>query len=323
MKDIFISDLSDYVGKEVSITVLLKDITLSENRSKAKWLEIIASDKSGEVTFRIWEEQINDSYFKLKGKVVKVLGMVSFYQGKLELQVVALSEEQNYDWKDFVLTVQPNEIKLYCKQFNNYIERITDTKLKALVRSVYSKARINKISYAIGGTLHHNYFGGLLVHTVETCAAALKLAEIHKESISPYKTSFNEDLLIAGALLHDVGKLNTYGGFPDGERTERGLLVGSTVDSVLFATVYNSKLDRDYQVEDLAPLNHIILTAESMDDKGTLPRTLEAIIVNEANRESVKMDGFVKVFNDYDRKLYDRKKTLYSRLNKTTILRGV
>lgn len=321
MKNLFISDLKNYIGKEISLLVLLKDITFSENRHKTKWLELVSTDKTGDIILRIWSEQVDKEYFKLRGKVVKVLGMVSYYQGNVELQVVALEEEKEYDWTDFVLTLPKDKAEDYCKQFAHYIEMISDDKLKALVKKIYSKQRIGKLALAKGGTLHHNYFGGLLVHIVETCAIAIKLANIRTSSISPYVTPISMDLVIAGALLHDVGKLNTYGGFPDGDRTERGLLVGSTVDSVLFATTYNSMLAQDKQVKDLGPLDHVILTAESMDEKGTLPRTIEAVIVNEANRESVKLDGFTMAFNDSDRRVGEMKKSLYSKVNRTTILR--
>lgn len=326
MKEIFISSLCDYIGKEISFTVFLKDIILSENRHKTKWLELIASDKSGEIIMRIWSEQIDDKYFDLKGKVIKVLGMVSCYQGNVEVQVVALEEKKNFDWTDYVISLPKEDVDMYCNQLADYIEMITDDKLKELVIKIYSKQRIGCMAIAIGGTLHHNYFGGLLVHTLETCAAAIdaiKLADMRSCNISTYELPINKDLVIAGALLHDVGKLNTYGGFPNGERTERGFLVGSTVDSVLYVTTFNSMLPKEKQVSDLGPLDHIILTAESMDEKGTLPRTLEAVIVNEANRESVKLDGFMKMFNDSDRKVGDRRKYLYSKLNRTTIMREV
>jgi 3'-5' exoribonuclease len=323
MKDLFISDLRNQMGKEVSLIALLKNVEMSQNRKKDKWQEMTIADKSGEITIRAWAELMQDKYFDLIGKVVKVLGMVSIYQNKVEIQIIAMDEVMEYEWTDLAMTVEEQDAIQYCNQLNSYIQMVNDPCIKALLEKIFDKGRINKIALSIGGSLHHNYYGGLLVHIVDTCSNALQTVDNRQKSISPYRTSVNRDLVIAGALLHDVGKLNSYGGFPNGVRTTRGMLVNSSVESVLFATMFNSKLPVDLQVKDLGPLDHIILTAETMDDKGQYPRTLEAVIVNKSNNESVKLDGFEMSFHEYDRQLNDHKTSLYSKINKTTIFREV
>lgn len=240
-----------------------------------------------------------------------------------EIQVIGMDEVNEYDWRDYVQTLSPEVSNKYCHELVDYINMVEIPDLKALLIKILDESRRNKMAISIGGTLHHNYYGGLLVHTVETCKSALQKVDERIGSISPYGIPINRGLVIAGTLLHDIGKLNTYGCFPKSEKTTRGLLVNSSVDSVLFATMYNSKLPKDLQVKDLGPLDHILLTAETTSDKGFKPRTIEAEIVNLANMESVKTDGFSLVFHNEDRRLKDHKTSLYSKLNQTIILREV
>lgn len=322
MKNIFISDLKNYYGKEIVLQAYLKGITLTDNRTK-KRQEILISDKSGEITINAWAELINDKYYELEGKIVKIMGQVGIYQNIPDIQIIGMDEVKEYDWRDYVQALPPEDIKQYSEALTGFINMMENPNLKALLEKILDEGRKNKMACAIGGTLHHNYYGGLLVHTVETCKSALQKADEKISGKMPYGISINRDLVIAGALLHDIGKLNSYGCFPKGERTMRGLLVNSSVESVLFATMYNSMLPKDMQVKDLSTLDHILLTAESTDEKGYKPRTIEAEIVNLANTESVKTDGFGLVFHNEDRRLSDHKTSLYSKLNQTVILREV
>lgn len=325
MKEIFISEIQNYLGNEVEITALLKDIYISENRMKNKWQEMIISDRSGEMIVRAWAELMNDDYNKLVGKVVKIIGQVQYYQNEPEIHVIAMDEVKNehMDWSDYIQILSRVKAKEYAEKLSKYISKVKDPCIKALLNIIFDKSRIQKMSFSVGGTLHHNYFGGLLVHTVETCESAYNIS-LDRNKRSFYKErDINIDLVIAGALLHDVGKLNSYSGIPNGERTTRGQLISSSVESVLYATMYNSNLPKEQQVKDLSHLDHIILTAESMGEYGPYPRTIESLVVNEANRESVKLDGFETAIFDSLRRPGKHKKVVYSKINGTNILREV
>jgi len=321
---IFISDLKNYVNKNITISLLLNELTVSENRHKNKWMELICQDKTGEISLKVWDEQIDQTYYGLKGKVITVTGTVGLYQNRPDIKVLKIEEEREYDWRDFVLSISQETAQNYSERLLKYIQCVSNDSLKALLELIISNGRFKKMAEAVGGTLHHHYLGGLLVHTVDTCDFAYFLAKRVIDGGSPYGTfsSVNVDLVITGALLHDIGKLSTYS-FPYGEKNDRGFLVGSSAESLLYATVYNSMLPADKRVDDLAHLNHILLTAETVDETGPKPRTIEAVIVNEANRQSMNTDGFITAFTECEKKCNSNgKKYVYSKINQTTIIRG-
>lgn len=323
MKELYISDLMKHMNEEVVINVLFKGMSVSQNRYKSKRQDIIAADKTGEIPLVVWGEMMDDSYNDLIGKVVKIMGQVRFYESRPEIQLIAAEELKEYDWTDYVIAITPETTNECIAMINSYIQMVEDTRYKALLEAILDADRLTKMAAAIGGVKHHNYCGGLIVHTVETCAAAIERCNQRQKRISPYAQPINKDLVITGALLHDVGALQSYIGFPSAEQTNRELLVGSCVDSVLFATTYNMKLPKEKRIPDLAALDHILLTAETIDDYGRRPRTLEAEIVNAANRESVREDAIDLAFCESDRKLGECRSKIYSEVNKVTLIRGV
>lgn len=322
MKDLYISDLMNHINEEVVINVLFKGISISQNRNNNRRMDIIATDKTGEISLVVWGEQMNDSYNNLQGKVVKIMGQMRLYDNRPEINMIAVEEVKEYDWKDYVITISPEAASECISVINGYIQMVEDERYKALLEAILDANRLAKMANAIGGIKHHNYCGGLIVHTVETCTAAIERCNQRQKRMSPYAQPINKDLVITGALLHDVGALQSYTGFPSAEQTNRELLVGASVDSVLFATTYNTKLPKDKRIPDLATLDHILLTAETIDDYGRRPRTLEAEIVNAANRESVREDAFDYAFSESDRRSENKAK-IYSEVNRVTLIRGV
>ena len=105
-----------------------------------------------------------------------------------------------------------------------------------------------------------------------------------------FRSRVNTDYVIAGALLHDVGKLTTLSDIP-GQLTERGFNVLTSTESVLYTTMYNNQLKN--KVQNLASLDHIILACGEAK-----PRSLEAIIVRNADMMSNQVDAYGLAFSE-------------------------
>lgn len=322
MKDIFVSNIYNYLQKEIKATFLLKEITYSENKEKNTWQEIKFVDKTGELMSRAWAEIASPEYVALRGKVVTVLGMIHIYQDRPEIQIVAMDEAKEYDWSDYVVSLEQEKASKCHETIKEYIEMVEDVPIKTLLKKVFEPKVLEKMSLSIGGYLHHNYFGGLIVHLMETCTAAIHKVKALSDSFSPYTKEASLDLVIAGALLHEIGLLKAYTAYPFGEQTVRGQLIGSSEESMLCTYQYLRSIPKKDRIQDTTLLEHIILTAESNGDYGPKPKTIEAVIVNEANRESIDRDGFYMAFVSEDRKGFVKSKT-YSKLHGTQIIREV
>lgn len=147
----------------------------------------------------LWEETLNrfDSKIFRTGNLVRIVS-ASFNEKFNNCLISALELI-----KEAKLGLDENEIEQYWTKLQSYISKIKDEKLRQFVAELFEKhAQSFKIMPA-AKLMHHNYIGGLLVHTVE-CA---EFAELNMNKFT-YKA--NEDEIYAACLLHDFGKIFEY-----------------------------------------------------------------------------------------------------------------
>ena len=324
MKEIFIKDLLKYCNQEINISVLVKEITESSNRLQNQWQDVIITDASGDAALKLWAENMSEEYYNYVGKVVDVLGRVTLYQSRPVIEAANLSPKEVVSWKDYVIMLDEKKKETFVAYIKEKIAMVKkdDVRLGNLLAKIFTKNRIEEMAKCPGGEKEHNYFGALLEHTVDVCERAIDLIVSYDKAkaFKPYGSNINKSLVIAAALLHDVGKLNYFCGFPKVCKSQRGRLIESKVDSILFTTMLNNSLEN--KVLDLAPLNHIILTADSNNEYMQQPITIEAIIVNQANLDSVKMDLFDSTFFEYDRICATERDYIYSKKAKQSFIRS-
>ncbi len=147
----------------------------------------------------LWEETLNrfDSKIFRTGNLVRIVS-ASFNEKFNNCLVSALELI-----KEAKLGLEPQEIEQYWTKLKSYIDRINNEDLRNFVAEQF--ARYEDLFKVIPAAklMHHNYIGGLLVHTVE-CA---EFAELNMAKFT-YKT--NEDEIYAACLLHDFGKIFEY-----------------------------------------------------------------------------------------------------------------
>lgn len=147
----------------------------------------------------LWEETLNrfDSKIFRTGNLVRIVS-ASFNEKFNNCLISALELI-----KEAKLGLNENEIKQYWTKLQSYISKIKDEKLRQFVAELFEKhAQSFKIMPA-AKLMHHNYIGGLLVHTVEC-------AEFAELNMNKFTYQANEDEIYAACLLHDFGKIFEY-----------------------------------------------------------------------------------------------------------------
>ena len=147
----------------------------------------------------LWEETLNrfDSKIFRTGNLVKIVS-ATFNEKYNNCLVSALELVE-----EAKLGLEEEQILQYWNKLNEFIQMIGDDKLRAFVQDLFEKnERAFKIMPA-AKLMHHNYIGGLLVHTVECCEFAL-----HNMEKFAYRP--NKDNILAACLLHDFGKIFEY-----------------------------------------------------------------------------------------------------------------
>lgn len=147
----------------------------------------------------LWEETLNrfDNKIFRTGNLVRIVS-ASFNEKFNNCLISALELI-----KEAKLGLDENEIEQYWAKLQSYISKIKDGKLRQFVAELFEKhAQSFKIMPA-AKLMHHNYIGGLLVHTVEC-------AEFAELNMNKFTYQANEDEIYAACLLHDFGKIFEY-----------------------------------------------------------------------------------------------------------------
>jgi 3'-5' exoribonuclease len=310
LKKIFIEDLIEHVGEEITDLFFVKGFLKNHNRQGNRWTQVTVCDRSGEVCAKIWSEF--ESKFDLcEQQVCEVTGKVDLYNGMAGIAISKIEVAEDYILEDFSYGMDSDVKDGYLLQLKSYIDKIRDKRLHRLVEAIFTQKNQSCMASLPAGITHHHAFnGGQLTHTLEVVRMAIAATDIYMQysSAKSYvNTPIDMDLLVAGALLHDIGKLTEYRSFPMASRTVRGRLVGHLAEGVTFVNSYNMLLPQGERVRDLTELIHII-EASHGEAGGMLPCTLEAIIVHNADMMSSQMDAYYCAFRDEDIKHPDSRR---------------
>lgn len=256
----------------------------------------LLEDNSGRIPFICFEAGLVDKLRQMEGaEAFMVSGAVDInkFSNDMALQVV-VQKFDNLLPEDDITNLQPkgnfNE-KEYITRLQNLIKTVRNPGLRALLETIFSGAVYDKfIMNPAGMRMHHAYIGGLLQHSVDVAGIAIALAE--------QIGNVDKDLVVAGALLHDVGKLREISsqiGFP---YTNEGRLLGHIAMSVMMVQEAAAKLKLPQAR--LEQLQHILLSHHGDNEKGSpvVCATKEAFIVHYAD----EIDAIMNQFETYDDK---------------------
>lgn len=306
MKKIFIEDLMNHVNEPIVEVFYIMDLQKNYNRQGNSWISVRLADRTGEVTAKIWSEFEDAVYDSCVGKVCTVTGKVDCFNGVAGIAVVEIvpTAEGEYEPADMAYCLSEDLKSKFLDELDKMISCIKDKPLQALVSAIFKQNGAKMLLLPAGIVNHHAFNGALMVHTLEVTKLALAMADVNNEfcvAKEYAKYPIDRSLLVAGALLHDIGKIVEYRSFPEASRTVRGRLVGHRDEAMNFISCYNAKLPEEQQVKDTAELSHIVLSSHGMSC-GVQPVTLEAIIVAQADAASASMDAYHSAFRQFDEK---------------------
>lgn len=188
-------------------------------RGGKPYLALELVDPSGRIEGRVWDDvELLDRRF-VEGDAVRVLGRVERFDGRLQLAVRTVEAAETDP-----ATLAP-AIRRDREELEGFLEflaaEIAHPALTALVGTILSDREVRegmRLLPAAGAEGHHGYAGGLLEHTVGVATLCRETAQLHPR--------LRSDLLLAAALLHDVGRVRELGRGPAFRPTPEGALLG-------------------------------------------------------------------------------------------------
>jgi 3'-5' exoribonuclease len=262
------------------------------------------ANRTGSIdTAPIWSDKLEWAAGAEKGKVVQVIGEVGAYgdesSRKRQLTLTAplrVLPADEFEPSEFLSTVDLPMDRLW-ESFDKLRTGITAPSIRRAVDLFFADDAFRLAFERTPGSVngHHAQIGGLLLHVIEVTSIARHIARTVRQA--------NADLAVAGAMLHDVGKVEAYAVAPEGfAHTSTGMLLGHvTLGALMFdRRVVASGLALSSAQRD--ELLHFILSHHGALEFGSpvQPMTIEAEIVHWADEASAKATDMVDEFADAD-----------------------
>ncbi|HOO63888.1 MAG TPA: HD domain-containing protein [Synergistaceae bacterium] len=249
--------------------------------SNGKWH--ILREGAGEDAENRWKEQDpleNDFGSRCKGKALGIMGRVQSYKGQNQytLSSLFLLDEKEYPLSQFVPS-SPVPLQDLESRFRSLLDSCGEP-IKGFLEHVFSGDRWERFrDWPAAVSHHHAYVHGLLEHTLGVTQNAVALAETY----AALGVSLERDAVLAGALLHDLGKLQAYTLTPLPEMT----VAGNVHDHIALGFAELQRLAEEYGLEERVALHlgHILLSHHGKKEFGSpvMPSTVEALIVAAAD----------------------------------------
>ncbi len=284
MEKLYIKDLSD--KQTLNTHFLAREKGVHTGKNGRRYISLILSDPTGTVDARIWDNVESVERTFESGDVVKVKGQVQVYQNRLQVIVhrIEKAPEGTYDLEQILSRVERAPEDLF-RDLIAILEEIRNPFLRQLCLGTVKDPEIQPklIQCPAAKSIHHAKVGGLLEHVLSICAVMKFMAAHYRQ--------LNEDLLIFGALFHDIGKiweLSIEGGI---HYTDEGRLVGHLV---MASELVEKKASRILGFPERLKIlcKHIILSHHGKLEYGSpkRPKFLEAFVVSMIDDLDSKID---------------------------------
>jgi len=291
MKQSFVSSLQD--GQTVTTHFLVCEKEIRSTREGKTYLRLELGDATGRVEARMWDGFDRLAVTFSRDDFVKVQARVENYRNKLQLAVekIRRAEEHEVDPADFFAHTTENIDQMYARLLE-VVASVGNPWLRQLLESVVGDPQVvPRLKRAPAAKImHHAYYGGLLEHVLSLCDLCRAVLRHYPEA--------NADLLLSGAVLHDVGKLQELSYERSLGYTDEGQLLGHIL---LEYEMVTKKMDaiEGFPPEMKTLIQHLLVSHHGQYEFGSpkLPMFREAVMLHYLDDLDSKMAAIRMALN--------------------------
>lgn len=259
---------------------LVKSVEQKTSSKGDTYLDFTLGDSTGDINGKLWRYNIAEHGEYKANDIVKVRGTISQYNGTDQLRIERIRiaiEQDNVHIEDFVRTSGYSSEQMFDELFN-IANAFSDSDLKLIVTTVLTDNRNALLYWPAAYKLHHALRGGLLMHTLSIVRVCEGICNVY-----PF---IDRELLLSGAILHDIAKIQEFdvndAGIADGYTVE-GNLLGHLAMGATQIDRYAEKLGIDRRVSVL--LQHMVLSHHGEPEFGAAvrPMFIEAEVLSEVD----------------------------------------
>ena len=292
MKDFYIADAAKFENANVTSYFALSGMQVREKKQGGQFLALILTDKTGSFDARMWDDIADAAANCAEGSYVKVQGQVSKYQGKFQITLtkMRLAAANEVDPADYLPATRFDVEEMWA-ELRGYVSAFANADLKRLVFGFLDDEQIGAAykTAPAAKMLHHAWLGGLLEHVltlVRVCRAT-----------APFYPEVDVELLITGAILHDIGKIRELSWKNSFSYTLEGQMIGhiSIAQGMLLEKVRELE---PFPAKLRVLVEHMILSHHGKYEFGSpkLPMTPEAVLLNVLDDLEAKMQAMRNEF---------------------------
>lgn len=279
-----ISEFSE--GQKIKELMLVMNCTQGVTTSGARYLNITLQDASKQIEGRKWDASEEDIQTFKTGNVVEVEADVIKYRNDIQLKVIkGKVTDTDVDPASFVASAPVSKEELQTR-FLAYLDDLKDKDISRIIEAIINENFLSFFNYPAAVRNHHEYVSGLAHHTVSMLDLAKAVCNLYPQ--------LDRQIVYAGVILHDIGKIEELSGPFLPHFTTKGKLVGHiSIMQAKIASV-SEKLGITSEVPLL--LQHMVLSHHGKLEYGSpvLPQTLEAEALSIIDNLDARMNTITK-----------------------------
>jgi 3'-5' exoribonuclease len=285
MKNQFINEIK--AGNFVDDIFVLSEKTMSQKRDGNNFLNVTLTDKTGAIKGVIWDNVEQISANLASGDFVRIQGNVNEYRGAFQLVIKNMEKcsADIIDPLDF-LPATHRDIDSMFERLQMITSSIGTPYLKKLIQAFLNDKEFvrNFKAAPAAKKMHHAYIGGLLEHTLSMVSLSDKVAS--------HYSGIDRDLLLTGAILHDIGKIREFEYQFKIDYSDEGRLLSHIVVGLEMIDEKLSEIE-DFPKDKMLLLKHMIVSHHGSREFGSPepPKTIEAVVLNYIDEIDSKVKG--------------------------------
>jgi len=285
VKQLYVADLKP--NQEITAAFLVQYKEVRQKRTGEPYLTLTLTDKTGELDAKMWDNAapVIDKFER--DDIVEVRGMVQIFQNRVQLTVQKMRrlEDHAVDLADYLRASKHSPEAMFA-ELQAMVSAINDTSLRGLLEAILGDETIARDfrRAPAAKTVHHAFLGGLLEHV-------LSMARVAK-AIAPLYEDVDADLLLAGVVLHDIGKTRELNFRRSISYSTEGNLIGH-IQIGLRMIDEKLRLIPDFPERTRLLLEHLILSHHGALEFGSpkLPQFAEAMLLHQIDALDSRMEA--------------------------------
>lgn len=240
------------IGDSFDGFMLIKDATKGMASNGKPFLTLIFRDKTGEIDAKLWDASVEDEQMFTAETVVKLTGMINEFRGRAQFRIKSIRQAVATDgvsMTEFLEKAPISEEVLY-EQIMESVFEMKNPNIQRIVRAFITNYKDDLLKYPAASSNHHAYVSGLAHHIVSMLNIARELCRLYPD--------VNKDLLYAGIILHDLGKLHELSGVISTTYTVEGTLLGHI--PIMVSEIADVAKQLNIDSEEVLVLQHLVLS---------------------------------------------------------------